>query len=111
MKLAEIRRKFLLESGYTVLRLDRKDWSAKSEEEKLTMNDNFRTFLTSNGSFVLKRGDSSIEEGRLVPKVVLEDEKTVRVRRESKRLENMLRAKRKTITRQVRRKIQKRIRK
>jgi hypothetical protein len=111
MKLAEMRRKFLLESGYIVLRLDRKDWSAKSEEEKLTMNEKFRELLTSNGSVMVKRGDSSIEEGRLVPQVVLEDEKVERVRRESKRLENMLRAKRKTITRQVRRKIQKRIRK
>ena len=109
-RLAELRGDFLADSGWTLVRLDRTDWGAKSDEEKLMLNEKFRHVVMAAGPVVVKNGLSGIQEGRLVPIVnVAKPERETRVRRESKRLENALRAKRKTITRQVRRKIQKRI--
>ena len=109
-----MRRKFLLaENGWKILKLNRSDFIAHSSDEKIMVNEKFvslvRDMVGEHQSIGWKAGGVEIIEGseHLVPSRVKEEEMKggERVRRESKRLENILRAKRRTITKQVRKKI------
>jgi hypothetical protein len=109
--ITDLRRKYMAKMGIELIILSREIFIANSTEEKRIANEKFASIITSKLPQLVPVGverEPGIDGSRILP---TRDNKGVsdlaprRMRRESKRIENSLKAKRRTITKEYRKKI------
>jgi len=104
--ITESRRRFLEKSDVELILLKRADFAGRSVDDMIECNKRLAYMLSKRIPNLIPRdGPFCLNEERvkLIPERV--EEPTTRIHRESKRIENSLKAKRRTITRQYRKKI------